>query len=290
MFRRSSLVIAGALAAAALSSASAQAAERICVPTAASRPTLTPDAAGNCLAGYRTATVITNSEYSSLNQRLAALERLLAGASRTTNVGGQDTLTLSGMNLQVTNGAGATSTSNGKGNVVVGYNENGSVTGSHNVVAGTGNSASSFGSVVGGVSNRASGAYSASFGWKNTAAGPYSFVGGGLNNLAESGGASVGGGCGNVAGNATATKLSDAVLSECVNGSILYAPSVAGGAMNRSLGLGRRSWVARRTRRRATSRWRRAARAIRRRARGRRCRRAAATWRRAGSRRSARVW
>lgn len=238
MFRRSSLVVAGAVAAALSSSAAVQAAEVICVPTTANRATVTPDASGNCLAGFRAATVITTAEWQGLNQRIGALERLLSGVSRTTAVGGKDTLTLRGMNLQVTNGAGATSTSNGTGNVVVGYNENGSVSGSHNVVAGTGNSAPSYGSLVGGVANRVSGAYSAAFGWRNTASGPYATVGGGTNNIAASGAAGVAGGCGNVAGSSTAPTVSTAVSDECRVGQILYTPWVGGGLLNRSLGLG----------------------------------------------------
>lgn len=238
MFRRSTLAIAGACVAAALPAAGAQAAQVLCVPGSANAPTLSPNATGGCNAGYRPTTVVTNSDYVALTQRLDRLERLLAGVTRTTNVGGQDTLTLSGMNLQVTNGAGATSSSNGRGNLVVGYNENGSVTGSHNVVAGTGNAATSFGSVVGGVANRASGAYSAAFGWRNTASGTYASVAGGTNNIAASGAAGVAGGCGNVAGSSTAPTVSTAVTDECRFGQLLYAPWVGGGLLGRSTGVG----------------------------------------------------
>ena len=54
------------------------------------------------------------------SDRVAALEALLAGASRT-KVNGYDTLQLSGVNLQLVNGAGSTDKTNGLGNLVVGY-------------------------------------------------------------------------------------------------------------------------------------------------------------------------
>ena len=64
---------------------------------------------------------------------LLSLERVDDGAGGTVT-----TLRVSGANLQVVNGLGSTSTSNGTGNLIVGYNEpSGSRTGSHNILCGT---------------------------------------------------------------------------------------------------------------------------------------------------------
>ena len=132
------------------------------------------------------------------------------------------TLQLSGINLQVVSGAGATDAPvNGTGNLIVGYNANlgghartgshnlivgdehdyglygGLVTGLRNTIAapwttvtgGNGNTASGFGaSVTGGVDNTASGFNaSVSGGQQNTASGQYGSVSGGWCNVAGAG-------------------------------------------------------------------------------------------------------
>ena len=132
------------------------------------------------------------------------------------------TLQLSGINLQIVSGAGATDAPvNGKGNLIVGYNANTgghARTGSHNlivgdehdyslygglvsglqntiaapwttVIGGDGNTASGFGATVtGGVDNTASGFNaSVSGGQHNTASGQYGSVSGGWCNVAGAG-------------------------------------------------------------------------------------------------------
>ncbi|MDP2308302.1 MAG: hypothetical protein Q8P18_19945 [Pseudomonadota bacterium] len=78
-----------------------------------------------------------------------------------------DTITFSGANLFVNNGAGATATNNGFGNLVVGYAESSgdTRTGSHNLVVGPLHSWSSYGGLLAG--------------YDNVVAAPYATVSGG---------------------------------------------------------------------------------------------------------------
>lgn len=106
--------------------------------------------------------------------------------------GGQSkTIRMTGVNVQVVNGAGATETTNGLGNLVVGYQELGNEvaddirTGSHYIVTGRRNSYTGFGGFLGGESNTSSGAYgSVTGGRRNEASGPWSSVNGGGHNRA----------------------------------------------------------------------------------------------------------
>jgi len=69
-----------------------------------------------------------------------------------------DELFITGANVHIRNGLGATSLKNAKGNLIVGYNENYSYatrSGSHNVVLGRSNSYTGSGSIVSGVYNTA---------------------------------------------------------------------------------------------------------------------------------------
>jgi hypothetical protein len=129
---------------------------------------------------------------------------------------------ISGANLHIVNGNGATENENGLGNLIVGYNEerNDSPstdvrTGSHNLILGDYNSYSSYGGIISGRHNTLTGAYSCvqgSFGSTvsgsyasvnggngNIASGAYSFLGGGEANSASGLGATITGGQANVA-------------------------------------------------------------------------------------------
>src|SRR5215831_3661523 len=92
----------------------------------------------------------------SLEQRVEQLEYKLAHVTS-----GPDDITISGANLHIVNGLGATNTRNGLGNLIVGYNEHrqpiglfcglpspNTRTGSHNVVVGEQLNFSSFGGLV----------------------------------------------------------------------------------------------------------------------------------------------
>src|SRR6266850_1017207 len=136
-------------------------------------------------------------------------------------VGGPHLL-ITGCNVHIRSGSGATVDTTNLGNLIIGYNEprgftnTSNRTGSHNVVlgpehqftasggflAGDGNTVTAdFASVSGGTGNTASGAFSSvSGGQTNTAHGPISSVSGGGHNTASGGLSSVSGGFQNTAG------------------------------------------------------------------------------------------
>jgi hypothetical protein len=226
-------------------------------------------AAATCKTGETQFKVVSEADFSALQSQVEALQTqvdaledqqaaidalqtsvdgftaLLAGASRPD----ADTLLLSGMNLQVVNGSGATDGSaNSLGNIIIGYNANfgDTQTGSHNLVigdrhtytstsgvvagldnamtgtrsfvaGGAGNTASGFSSFVGGgIFNTASGDVSfVAGGAGNTASGLESFVGGGNSNTASGDFSFVGGGGGNTAGPGTCGVVISAVFGTC---------------------------------------------------------------------------
>ena len=138
-----------------------------------------------------------------------------------------DDVIFTGCNVHVQNGQGSTASSNGVGNLIIGYNEDdvfinpghpaygpNAGDGSHNVVIGPEHSYFSYGGLVAGYSNTVSGDYasvsgayntasgimaSISGGWYNTASGTYASVSGGESNEASGTSASVSGGFGNEA-------------------------------------------------------------------------------------------
>ena len=127
------------------------------------------------------------------------------------------TLDISGINVRIHNGLGATNGyprdpesidpaethTNGLGNLIVGYNELGNHygddrTGSHNIVLGRSASFSSFGGLVGGSENTSSGPFgTVSGGDRNRASGAYSAISGGKYGEAIGISSSVGGGWSN---------------------------------------------------------------------------------------------
>src|SRR5215813_13555428 len=145
-----------------------------------------------------------SAEYRAARKRLAALEYKLQYVS-----GGPNEVVITGANLRIVNGLGNTETTNGLGNLIVGYNEERFLpgqgdnvrTGSHNVVVGEFLNFSSFGGLVVGVFNEISGSFaSVSGGQSNTASGFTASVSGGVRNTASGVLASVSGGVGNTAG------------------------------------------------------------------------------------------
>jgi len=142
----------------------------------------------------------------SLNNRLTVVENKTQDMSRSPDPNtGQTTVRFSNVNVQIVDGSGGTAgTVNGRGNLIVGYNEvRGSGddrTGSHNLIVGARNNYSSFGGQVVGDLNTISNFYaSVSGGENNTASGESASISGGLNNIASSSYASVSGGLGNTA-------------------------------------------------------------------------------------------
>jgi hypothetical protein len=114
------------------------------------------------------------------------------------------TIRIEGVNVQIVNGKNRTDTTNGVGNLIVGYQEPGlstnNRTGSHNLVVGTQQNYSSYGGFVAGWGNSISDRFaSVSGGAANTASGWYASVSGGMHNAASGTTASVSGGADNTA-------------------------------------------------------------------------------------------
>lgn len=138
---------------------------------------------------------------------------------------------LTGVNLQILNGQGSTETTNGLGNIIIGYDETFKTSiasynfcsntdyvdqsdceyngynwgashkiGSHFLVLGTGNSYLTYGGIVAGQYNKAVGMFTnITGGVNNTASGEFSSVSGGVGNTASGSTSSISGGGGNKA-------------------------------------------------------------------------------------------
>jgi hypothetical protein len=123
-----------------------------------------------------------DAKITGLTARVAALEALLDGVSRSEN-----DIIIEGANLHVRSGSGATDGPvNGLGNLIVGYNEprgdDADRSGSHNLVVGSQHNYSSYGGLVAG--------------FHNAVAGAFASVTGGQNNIAKGARAAVSGGAG----------------------------------------------------------------------------------------------
>jgi len=172
-----------------------------------------------------------------LEQRVAALEAKLKFL---TTAG--TTITISGANLVINNGKGSTATTNGLGNLIIGYNElrplnpNGTNpnlrTGSHNLELGSRNNFSSYGGIVAGDTNSIRAAFaSVAGGSGNAASGLAAMVSGGQGNLASGNFASVSGGYFN-----TANWKFASVSGGDYNIASGAASSVSGGGSNEARG------------------------------------------------------
>jgi hypothetical protein len=179
-------------------SARAESTTTICIPNKAGKPIV----AGEAGACKNTKTVT----YSALNLPgsggLETLNKVLPHMKYDENgIGGKPTIQFSGVNVQVVNGEGKTESTNGEGNLVIGYDEDpGSQTGSHNLVLGSYQTFTSYAGLLAGAVNTASAPFvTVSGGEFNTASAQFGTVGGGNENTAGSEYASVSGGDQNVA-------------------------------------------------------------------------------------------
>jgi hypothetical protein len=113
-----------------------------------------------------------------------------------TGVGGKPTIQFSGVNVQVVNGEGRLFTTNGEGNLVIGYDGNPRTqTGSENLILGNSQEYTSFGGILAGFDDTISAPYaSVTGGLGNHASGDSASVSGGENSEASGFGASVSGG------------------------------------------------------------------------------------------------
>lgn len=144
---------------------------------------------------------ICSEELATLQAEVAALKNLLVHFSRSGNE-----ITISGANLHVINGTGATASANGLGNIIIGYNEARTASdvaefqvdecsGSHMLVVGAKLNYSKYGGIVVGYANAATGEWSSvSGGSYNRASGNVSSISGGYFNQATNNNASVTGG------------------------------------------------------------------------------------------------
>jgi hypothetical protein len=200
-----------------------------------------------------------------LEQRVAALEKLLKHFSRKDNE-----VIITGANLHIVNGLGSTDCTeerdeeeipipdcpNGVGNLIVGYNEprfgdpddpENIRTGSHNVVVGQRHNFSRIGGLVVGDLSTISGDFATvSGGRSNTASGDFAAVSGGESNTASGRSAAVSGGSLNTAsgdvaavsggGNNTASGIAASISGGNFNIASGFIAVVSGGEENTSSG------------------------------------------------------
>jgi hypothetical protein len=189
----------------------ARAATWICVPETAGQDVTSGGTSGECKAAYTKVELPPTAEMTVLNDILPHTKYVAEGIDK------KPTIQFSGANVQIINGEGKTTTTNGEGNLVIGYDEEpGSQTGSHDLMLGGHQSFTSFAGLIAGYANSISGKYATvSGGWgniasgeeapsvsggvDNTASGFYTSISGGSNNAASREDASISGGHGNTA-------------------------------------------------------------------------------------------
>jgi hypothetical protein len=117
--------------------------------------------------------------------------------------------------VQIVNGEGSTASTNGAGNLVIGYDQSPQEqTGSHNLILGALQTFTSYGGIDAGVGNTISAPYaSVSGGGLNTASGEGSSVSGGSQNTASGLRASVSGGFLNTASGAASAWIGGGFLN-----------------------------------------------------------------------------
>jgi hypothetical protein len=216
----------------------AEAPTTICVPEGASKPVLSA-AKGECPTKYKTAALPGPAELEKLAKLLPHVNFVESG------VGGKTTIQFSGINVQVVNGAGKTASRNGKGNLVIGYDENpgirraggepGVQTGSHNLILGEEQEFTGYAGTLAGIVNSIRAPFaSVSGGERNTASGESASVSGGVDNVASGRGSSVSGGTFNTA------QGEEASVSGGEGNEARYRSSVSGGSRNRATTT---SWI-----------------------------------------------
>jgi hypothetical protein len=176
---------------------------------------------------WQSKSVEASPDFQEIEMRIATLEEMLEHFSRD-----GDDIFIARANLHVINGEGSTASTNGLGNVFIGYNElrgaDNERSGSHMLVVGTRHNFTSYGGIVVGQNNETSGPYaSVSGGAANTASGGSTSVSGGRGNTASSSFASVTGGSGN-----TASGSSASVTGGSGNTASGSSASVSGGRRN----------------------------------------------------------
>ncbi|MBI5279315.1 MAG: hypothetical protein HY854_22980 [Burkholderiales bacterium] len=147
-----------------------------------------------------------------------------------TTAAGKTRVRFNAVNLQVVNGLGATDTTNGVGNVIIGYDEaspTSEKTASHSLVLGRENSYSGYGGIVTGFKNRIRSAYSSILSGASNVAGPAELPGAPF----LQGGGTILGGVGNYA-----MGIASVVVGGEQNMATGRAVSVLGGQQNTASG------------------------------------------------------
>lgn len=214
----------------------------LCVPKTAGKAVTSGGTSekANCEKETTTVELPPASELPTLVKILPHLKYEASG------IDSQPTIRISGVNVQIVNGEGKTNTTNGRGNLVIGYNETpGTQTGSHNLILGGEQTFTSYGGILAGFKNTISGPYaSVSGGYVNTASGEWASVTGGYGNTASGERSSVTGGSESIAskGNAsvsggaknTASGSSASVTGGINNTANSIGASVSGGSENKA--------------------------------------------------------
>jgi hypothetical protein len=237
---RAALVAVGALVSVLLMAGSASAATSttLCVPTGENAPVKTPLKNGTCassktekftLTEFQNKLPLSDAEVKTLQGILPCIASVAKGIDE------KPTVEFHGCNVQIVNGRGATETTNGAGNLVLGYDENPSnfpQTGSHDLVVGIHDEWTSYGGILQGFENGLNGKFAAVSGAAHSAArGDSSSVSGGVENIASGEYASVSGGLSNEA------KGKEAWLSGGrENKATARWSSVSGGVLNSASG------------------------------------------------------
>lgn len=186
-----------------------------------------------------------------LSDRVGSLDGLLTGVSRGKDADGYETLTISGENVQINDGSGSENTTDGLGNLIVGYDQDNldsyARSGSNNLIVGDDSGWTSFGALLAGFDNRVGAEYGAitggegnqvtgneasvSAGEDNTAQSAQSGIAGGVDNRTSGSADAIAGGYGNV------TDAPEAVVSGGAdNAADGYYSSISGGDANTSDG------------------------------------------------------
>jgi hypothetical protein len=226
---------------------------------------------------------LVNSQAATIHTLQAQVQSLqsnsvlaLDGKLGLTTVDGYPTVQFTAVNVRIVNGTGSTQSTNGLGNLTLGYNEadgdapmfcslgqygvdwevctnhggryaRNQRTGSHNLIVGRSNAYTAWGGLVGGLKNVVSGGYSAVLGGTlQRASGDDSTVAGGRKNAAEDSFASVAGGEENTAGgigsivaggrNNFASGADAAIAGGATNTASGDNATVTGGALNQAIG------------------------------------------------------
>jgi hypothetical protein len=216
---------------------------KICVPETPSKPVLSASVKNECpttgATNYKTETLPDTAELEALDQILPHVKYVENG------VDSKPTIQFSGVNVQVVNGEGKTASTNGEGNLVLGYDENESArnqNGSHNLVLGSEQAFTSYAGIIGGHDNVIAAPFASVLsgfeddasaedavvvtGEADNALGKYAGVFTGNGNLAEGLGSVI------VGGDNSAAGTEGAILGGSVNFASGDAASIVGGEFN----------------------------------------------------------